>query len=381
MLTRRDMLQSLGAAGVSAAALQAGVASADMPANRTAPNFDVPAGACDCHVHVFDREIPVRRETHLHTAQRLGRGAAAAAAVAASRPRRGRAAERLCRRQFGDAQRHQAYGRARPRRCRDRQVDLSGGHRRYGGGRRPRRAAQSADQYGRQVRCGRGQGAARHDRKADRRARLARAVLHRPRQHLGAQGPLHAVAVPGGVRPFRPRRRRTRAPASPASMRCSAGQIGHAYVKISAAYRVSKKASGLCRRHAAGAGAGGGECRPHRLGHRLAASGFRCRPRQAVDRHRRAVPDRRRLAVQSIGEVGAGRRRPQEDPGRQSGPALRLRDQGDLTRRQERLDLGALGRAGGAAETRAFDRGRRAGEAQRGRDVAGLRPVASVKAA
>ena len=58
MLTRRDMLQSLGAAGVSVAALQAGVASADMPANRTAPNFDVPAGACDCHVHVFDAKFP-----------------------------------------------------------------------------------------------------------------------------------------------------------------------------------------------------------------------------------------------------------------------------------------------------------------------------------
>src|SRR6478672_13631821 len=58
MLTRRDMLQSLGAAGVSVAALQAGVAHADMPANRTAPNFDVPAGACDCHVHVFDAKFP-----------------------------------------------------------------------------------------------------------------------------------------------------------------------------------------------------------------------------------------------------------------------------------------------------------------------------------
>src|SRR6476660_8382347 len=58
MLTTRDMLQSLGAAGVSVAALQAGVANADMPANRTAPNFYVPAGACDCHVHVFDAKFP-----------------------------------------------------------------------------------------------------------------------------------------------------------------------------------------------------------------------------------------------------------------------------------------------------------------------------------
>jgi hypothetical protein len=58
MLTRRDMLHVIGAAGVSAATLKAGVASADMPANRTTPNFDVPAGACDCHVHVFDAKFP-----------------------------------------------------------------------------------------------------------------------------------------------------------------------------------------------------------------------------------------------------------------------------------------------------------------------------------
>jgi predicted TIM-barrel fold metal-dependent hydrolase len=58
MLTRRDMFQRLGAVGVSAVALRAGVARADMPANRTAPNFDVPAGACDCHVHVFDAKFP-----------------------------------------------------------------------------------------------------------------------------------------------------------------------------------------------------------------------------------------------------------------------------------------------------------------------------------
>jgi predicted TIM-barrel fold metal-dependent hydrolase len=48
------MLHQLGAAGVSAAALQSGLAQAEMPANPTAPNFEVPPGACDCHVHVFD---------------------------------------------------------------------------------------------------------------------------------------------------------------------------------------------------------------------------------------------------------------------------------------------------------------------------------------
>ena len=53
MLTRRDMLHHLGATGVSAAALRTSVATAAMPSERTAPNFQVPAGACDCHVHVF----------------------------------------------------------------------------------------------------------------------------------------------------------------------------------------------------------------------------------------------------------------------------------------------------------------------------------------
>ncbi len=53
MLNRRDVLHGLGAAGVTAATLRAGVARADMPPNRTAPTFDVPAGACDSHVHVF----------------------------------------------------------------------------------------------------------------------------------------------------------------------------------------------------------------------------------------------------------------------------------------------------------------------------------------
>jgi predicted TIM-barrel fold metal-dependent hydrolase len=52
MLNRRDMLH-LGAAGVSAATLRTGLANAAMPSERSAPNFQVPAGACDCHVHVF----------------------------------------------------------------------------------------------------------------------------------------------------------------------------------------------------------------------------------------------------------------------------------------------------------------------------------------
>jgi predicted TIM-barrel fold metal-dependent hydrolase len=54
MPTRRDVLYHIGAAGVTAAALQSNLAQADMAPNKTAPNFVVPVGSCDCHVHVFD---------------------------------------------------------------------------------------------------------------------------------------------------------------------------------------------------------------------------------------------------------------------------------------------------------------------------------------
>jgi predicted TIM-barrel fold metal-dependent hydrolase len=51
MLTRRAMLSQVGAAAGAAWAMSAGSAAAAGP--RSAVNFDVPRGACDCHVHVF----------------------------------------------------------------------------------------------------------------------------------------------------------------------------------------------------------------------------------------------------------------------------------------------------------------------------------------
>jgi len=51
MLTRRGTLQ---AAAGSLLALRAGTAIAAAPTVRTAVDFDVPHGACDCHVHIFD---------------------------------------------------------------------------------------------------------------------------------------------------------------------------------------------------------------------------------------------------------------------------------------------------------------------------------------
>jgi predicted TIM-barrel fold metal-dependent hydrolase len=57
MLTRRRMLHAVGAASASLVAMRIGAAPAAAPTVRTAVDFDIPRGACDCHVHVFD---PVR---------------------------------------------------------------------------------------------------------------------------------------------------------------------------------------------------------------------------------------------------------------------------------------------------------------------------------
>src|ERR1700716_1261149 len=55
MLTRRRILHLVAAAGVSVPAMRLGGALAEAPSTvRTAVDFEVPRGACDCHVHVFD---------------------------------------------------------------------------------------------------------------------------------------------------------------------------------------------------------------------------------------------------------------------------------------------------------------------------------------
>src|SRR5262245_54108637 len=54
MLARRTMLFAGAATGISLA-LRSGKARAAAPGTvKTPVNFDVPRGACDCHVHVFD---------------------------------------------------------------------------------------------------------------------------------------------------------------------------------------------------------------------------------------------------------------------------------------------------------------------------------------
>ena len=57
MHTRRNVLLGLGAVGASVLALRAKALVSSTAAARTAVDFEVPGGACDCHVHVFD---PVR---------------------------------------------------------------------------------------------------------------------------------------------------------------------------------------------------------------------------------------------------------------------------------------------------------------------------------
>ena len=53
MLTRRDVLKGGVAAGVAGLIGSGRVASAAAPQPLTKVNFDIPAGGCDCHVHVF----------------------------------------------------------------------------------------------------------------------------------------------------------------------------------------------------------------------------------------------------------------------------------------------------------------------------------------
>jgi predicted TIM-barrel fold metal-dependent hydrolase len=55
MLTRRRMLSDIGAVSTAIVALRTGAGFAAAPSTvKTAVDFDVPRGSCDCHVHVFD---------------------------------------------------------------------------------------------------------------------------------------------------------------------------------------------------------------------------------------------------------------------------------------------------------------------------------------
>jgi len=64
------------------------------------------------------------------------------------------------------------------------------------------------------------------------------------------------------------------------------------------------------------------QCRPHRVGQRLAASEFVAASRTQGHGMESGVPDRRRAAVEFAPHMGAGCHGAQEDPGGQSGPAV-----------------------------------------------------------
>lgn len=65
MLTRRQLVY-LGYAGLGAVALRSVLAQAKAP-QQTAVDFDVPPNSCDCHVHVFDPAIQPFAERRIYT--------------------------------------------------------------------------------------------------------------------------------------------------------------------------------------------------------------------------------------------------------------------------------------------------------------------------
>jgi predicted TIM-barrel fold metal-dependent hydrolase len=54
MLNRRHLLHGIGAVGAAALAFRASGLFSSPAVARTAANFEVPRGACDCHVHILD---------------------------------------------------------------------------------------------------------------------------------------------------------------------------------------------------------------------------------------------------------------------------------------------------------------------------------------
>ena len=279
MLTRRNMLLASIAAGVLMHNRDV-LAKAAQPS--TPVNFEVPAGACDCHTHIHGdrREIPVLRRPRLHAGAGLARRDGGAAQGAAHGARGGGDAERLRHRQFLQPVRHDGPWRGRARRRRDRRQDAGERTRCHAQGRLPRHPAQSRDR--------------RHQR-SQRRPR-ARSGRHRARQGARLACPdLHESGDDHG-------RSRRSSPTSPvpvvfdhfggaqaalgvrAAGLCRSGGAGEIRQGLCEDFRRLSRLetrAGLCRLRAAREGADRRQRRPHRLGHRLAASGFGDAARQA----------------------------------------------------------------------------------------------------
>ena len=110
---------------------------------------------------------------------------------------------------------------------------------------------------------------------------------------------------------------------------------GKAYVKISGAYRASKLGARLSDCDAVRPGADRGQSRPHRLGHRLAASGFGHAAGKQGDRRDAAAPDRRRQAAEPACRSGRRMRR----SARRSWSTIRRGSTGSEARPRDRAAL------------------------------------------
>ena len=98
MLTRREVLVG----GIGAAIFLSRMVRAKASQPATPVNFDVPAGACDCHTHILGDpgEVPVVCRPRLYAGAGAAGGDGGAAQGAAHAARGDRDAERLRHRQL-----------------------------------------------------------------------------------------------------------------------------------------------------------------------------------------------------------------------------------------------------------------------------------------
>ena len=290
--TRRAMLAQVSAAAGAAWAMRAGVAVG--AAGRTAVDFDVPRGACDCHVHVFgnpaqfpfaekrvytpppasvEQLLELQRDLHLDrvvVVQPSVYGADNACTLDAVRRMgaRARGVAVIDRTTSRKALEEMAGAGIRGVRL-NLETNTAG---RFD----PADAKAVLDATAEQIR-GLGWHVQIYTRTtviAGLKDHLAQMPFPVVVDHFGrgnpGQGPGQAdfVALLDLVK------------------------SGRVYVKISGAYRVSERAPGLSGCDRIGAGAGRGQSRPDRVGIRLAPSEFGCRPREAVERNFLPVSDR-----------------------------------------------------------------------------------------
>ena len=292
MPTRRAMLAQASAAAGAAWAMRAGVAAG--AAGRTAVDFDVPRGACDCHVHVFgnpaqfpfaekrvytpppasvEQLLELQRDLHLDrvvVVQPSVYGADNACTLDAVRRMgaRARGVAVIDRTTSRKALEEMAGAGIRGVRL-NLETNTAG---RFD----PADAKAVLDATAEQIR-----GLGWHVQIYTRTA-----VIAGLKDHL-AQLPFPVVVDHFG---------RGNPGQGPGQADFAAlldlVKSGRIYVKISGAYRVSERAPGLSGCDRIGAGAGRGQSRPDRVGIRLAPSEFGCRPREAVERNFISVPDR-----------------------------------------------------------------------------------------